>query len=230
MEKLVIHHSLSTAYHPQTDGQTEQVNQVVEQYLRMYFNYEQDNWTTCLPMAEFVYNNTVHSSIGVLPFFMCYGWNPKSHPDLPWEVGVLNPKRSEFATRREEFMTYLQEQIRHAQSQAVEQYNCKQKDIKFRVGDMVYVNWRNWKMARPSPKLDTRLAGPFPMLEQIGRRAYQLQLPVSLRVYNVFHVSMLEPTKTSSLLQCSELRATPLLPDEELEFEVEAIVRKWKHD
>nr|QBH67533.1 putative retrotransposon nucleocapsid protein [Ustilago esculenta] len=63
-EALLIKHSLSTAYHPQTDGQTERVNQVVEQYLQMYCNYEQDNWEGLLPMAEFVYNNVVHSSIG----------------------------------------------------------------------------------------------------------------------------------------------------------------------
>ncbi|CCF50883.1 hypothetical protein NDA10_001821 [Ustilago hordei] len=174
----------STAYHPQMDGQMEQVNQVVEQYLCMYCNYEQDDWVAWLPMAAFVYNNMVHSSIGVSPFFACYRWNPKSHPELPKQVGILDPKKSKFATCREDFMVYLQDQIRQAQSRVVAQYNWKQKDMEFKVGDMVYVNRKNWKMARPSPKLDTHLV---------------------------------------------ELEVTPQLTDEELEFEVEAIVRKCRH-
>ncbi|KAJ1038479.1 hypothetical protein NDA10_002389 [Ustilago hordei] len=82
-EQMGVKHSLSTAYHPQTDGQTERVNQVIEQYLRMYCNYEQDDWANLLDTAAFVYNNTVHNSIGVSPFFACYGWNPKAHPDIP---------------------------------------------------------------------------------------------------------------------------------------------------
>ncbi|KAJ1044417.1 hypothetical protein NDA10_002065 [Ustilago hordei] len=82
-EQMGVKHSLSTAYHPQTDGQTERVNQVIEQYLRMYCNYEQNDWANLLDTAAFVYNNTVHNSIGVSPFFACYGWNPKAHPDIP---------------------------------------------------------------------------------------------------------------------------------------------------
>ncbi|CCF51517.1 hypothetical protein NDA10_006902 [Ustilago hordei] len=229
MEKLVIHHSLSTAYHLQTDRQMEQVNQVVEQYLRMYCNYKQDDWVTWLPMAAFMYNNTVHSSIGVSPFFACYRWNLKLHPELLKQVGILDLKKSEFATRREEFTAYLQDQIQQAQGRAVAQYNQKRKDMEFRVGDMVYVNQKNWKTTRPSPKLDTCLVGLFPVLEHIGRWAYRLQLPTSLHIHDVFHVSMLEPKMTSSLPQHSEIEVTPPLPDEELEFEVEAIVVKRGH-
>ncbi|KAJ1028858.1 hypothetical protein NDA18_002882 [Ustilago nuda] len=92
-EQTGVKHSLSTAYHPQTDGQTERVNQVIEQYLQMYCNYEQDDWANLLDAAAFVYNNTVHNSISVSPFFACYGWNPKAHPDIPQQLGVNNPGR-----------------------------------------------------------------------------------------------------------------------------------------
>ncbi|KAJ1580238.1 hypothetical protein NDA11_001923 [Ustilago hordei] len=171
-EQMGVKHSLSTAYHPQTDGQTERVNQVIEQYLRMYCNYEQNDWANLLDTAAFVYNNTVHNSIGVSPFFACYGWNPKAHPDIPQRLGVNDPGRFEYLMDGKERCKYLQEQIREAQRRSVDQYNRKHKDIEFKVGDMVYINRRNWKTRRPTPKLDTRFAGPYPVQERVGRRAY----------------------------------------------------------
>ncbi|KAJ1571235.1 hypothetical protein NDA12_003308 [Ustilago hordei] len=165
-EQMGVKHSLSTAYHPQTDGQTERVNQVIEQYLRMYCNYEQNDWANLLDTAAFVYNNTVHNSIGVSPFFACYGWNPKAHPDIPQRLGVNDPGRFEYLMDGKEHCKYLQEQIREAQRRSVNQYNRKHKDIEFKVGDMVYINRRNWKTRRPTPKLDTRFAGPYPVQER----------------------------------------------------------------
>ncbi|KAJ1574387.1 hypothetical protein NDA15_001031 [Ustilago hordei] len=190
-EQMGVKHSLSTAYHPQTDGQTERVNQVIEQYLRMYCNYEQNDWANLLDTAAFVYNNTVHNSIGVSPFFACYGWNPKAHPDIPQRLGVNDPGRFEYLMDGKERCKYLQEQIREAQRRSVDQYNRKHKDIEFKVGDMVYINCRNWKTRRPTPKLDTRFAGPYPVQER--------------------------PTM-------------PPLPDEDLDFEVEALIDKRSHN
>ncbi|KAJ1573557.1 hypothetical protein NDA11_005543 [Ustilago hordei] len=190
-EQMGVKHSLSMAYHPQTDGQTERVNQVIEQYLRMYCNYEQDDWVNLLDTAAFVYNNTVHNSIGVSPFFACYGWNPKAHPDIPRRLGVNDPGRFEYLMDGKERCKYLQEQIREAQRRSVDQYNRKHKDIEFKVGDMVYINCRNWKTQRPTPKLDTQFAGPYPVQEQ--------------------------PT-------------IPSLPDEDLDFEVKALIDKRSHN
>ncbi|KAJ1590639.1 hypothetical protein NDA11_001400 [Ustilago hordei] len=229
-EQMGVKHSLSTAYHPQTDGQTERVNQVIEQYLRMYCNYEQNDWANLLDTAAFVYNNTVHNSIGVSPFFACYGWNPKAHPDIPQRLGVNDPGRFEYLMDGEERCKYLQEQIREAQRRSVNQYNRKHKDIEFKVGDMVYINRRNWKTRRPTPKLDTRFAGPYPVQERVGRRAYRITLPANLRVHDVFHVSMLEPARTSSLPQRAEQPTIPSLPDEDLDFEVEALIDKRSHN
>ncbi|SOV09074.1 uncharacterized protein UDID_18253 [Ustilago sp. UG-2017a] len=199
-EQMGVKHSLSTTYHPQTDGQTERVNQVVEQYLRMYCNYEQDDWASLLATAAFIYNNTVHNSIGVSPFFACYGWNPKAHPDIPQRLGVNDPDRFKYLINGKEHFKYLQEQIREAQHRTVDQYNRKHKDIEFKVGDMVYINCRNWKTRQPTPKLDTQFAGPYLIQER--------------------------PAKTSSLPHRKDQPIIPSLPDEDLDFEVEALIDK----
>ncbi|KAJ1588342.1 hypothetical protein NDA12_006445 [Ustilago hordei] len=196
----------------------------------MYCNYEQDDWANLLDTAAFVYNNMVHNSIGVSPFFACYGWNPKAHPDIPQQLGVNDPGRFEYLKDGKECCKYLQEQIREAQRRSVDQYNRKHKDIEFKVGDMVYINHRNWKTRRPTPKLDTQFAGPYPVQEWVGCRAYQITLPANLRVHDVFHVSMLEPARTSSLPQRAEQPTIPSLPDEDLDFEVEALIDKRSHN
>ncbi|KAJ1572359.1 hypothetical protein NDA11_003510 [Ustilago hordei] len=157
----------------------------------MYCNYEQNDWANLLDTAAFVYNNMVHNSIGVSPFFACYGWNPKAHPDIPQRLGVNDPGRFEYLMDGKERCKYLQEQIREAQWRSVDQYNRKHKDIEFKVGDMVYINRRNWKTWRPTPKLDTQFAGPYPVQEW--------------------------PT-------------IPSLPDEDLDFEVEALIDKHSHN
>src|SRR5882724_10176251 len=74
---LGIKANFSMAYHPETDGQTERVNQILEQYLQVYINYQQDDWVNLLPLAEFVYNNTSHSATMVTPFFANKGFHPK---------------------------------------------------------------------------------------------------------------------------------------------------------
>ncbi|KAJ1036698.1 hypothetical protein NDA10_005917 [Ustilago hordei] len=91
-----------------------------------------NDWANLLDTAAFVYNNTVHNSIGVSPFFACYGWNPKAHPDIPQRLGVNDPGRFEYLMDGKERCKYLQEQIREAQCRSVNQYNRKHKDIEFK--------------------------------------------------------------------------------------------------
>ena len=73
---MVINHCLTMAYHPQANGQTERTNQTIEHYLQHYVNYQQDDWKTYLPIAQFAYNNALHTSTGETPFFANFGYNP----------------------------------------------------------------------------------------------------------------------------------------------------------
>jgi len=86
---------MSTAFHPQTDGQTERLNQTIEAYLRSFFNHEQNNWVSLLPVAEFAYNNSVTADTGLSPFYANYGFNPNA--TNPAAVDILNPASKVYA-------------------------------------------------------------------------------------------------------------------------------------
>jgi len=109
-EILGIKGNLLTAYHPQTDGQTEHINQILEQYLQVFINYQQDDWANLLPLAKFAYNNTAHSAIQVTPFFA----NKGIHPKL--KVSLTSVASSDAYSQCADLQTlhqYLRDQIKH---------------------------------------------------------------------------------------------------------------------
>src|SRR5882724_10415231 len=112
---LGIKANLSTAYHPETNGQTKQVNQILEQYLWVYINYQQDGWVNLLPLAEFTYNNTSHSATMVTPFFANKCFHPKLEVSLE---PVVSDTAHQVATDLKELHLYLRDQV----SCAIKQY------------------------------------------------------------------------------------------------------------
>src|SRR5882724_10388898 len=111
---LGIKANLLTAYHPETDSQTEQVNQILEQYLQVYINYQQDDWVNLLPLAEFAYNNTSHSATIVTPFFTNKGFHPKLEVSLE---PVVSDAAHQVATDLKELHLYFHNQIARALKQ-----------------------------------------------------------------------------------------------------------------
>ena len=109
---LKVKSNLSTAYHPKTDGQTERVNQILETYLRIYINYQQDDWIPLLPLAEFAYNNATHTATGVSPFFANKGFNPQLDIDLDFDAD--SPEASQFADDLSHLHEHLCEQLKVA--------------------------------------------------------------------------------------------------------------------
>jgi hypothetical protein len=93
-KRLDIKLNLSTAYHPKTDGQTERLNQILEQYLRIYVDYLQDDWVFLLPLAEFAYNNAAHSATNTSPFFANKGF----HPNLEINIETVPSMEANQAT------------------------------------------------------------------------------------------------------------------------------------
>jgi hypothetical protein len=216
---LDIKANLSTAYHPETDGQTERLNQILEQYLRIYINYQQDDWASLLPLAEFAYNNSTHSATQVTPFFANKGFHPKLEVSLE---AVPSENAHQMAADLKELHEYLREQIRIT----IEQYSSATSQRRlpipnFQIGDNVWLDARNIRTKRPSKKLDHRRLGPFPLVEKISSHAYRLGLPLALqKIHPVFHTALLEPEKPSSIRNRTIDPPPPIEINDEEEYEV----------
>ena len=128
----------TSGYHPEGDGQTERANQTLEQYLCMYCNYQQDNWSDLLPLAEFAYNNAPSTTTGVSPFFVNKGYHPNItvHP----EHDLSSARAREYAVNLESLHQYLQEEMAAAQKRYQGPADARRLPAPdFKVGDQVYV-------------------------------------------------------------------------------------------
>ncbi|KAI0992280.1 hypothetical protein K3495_g15906, partial [Podosphaera aphanis] len=187
---LNIEARMSTAFHPETDGQTERFNAVMEQYLRSYVSYQQDDWVKWLPMAEFAANNHISTSTQVTPFLANYGFHPKFTIDIkpsPRSPPSLDAKS--FALRMRDLHDHIRCNIRIAQDRQEQAVNSKRTPAPcYRVGDLVFLSAKNIRSTRNSQKLDWRKLGPFPIKEVVSSHAYKLTLPKSMKIHPVFHV------------------------------------------
>jgi hypothetical protein len=134
---LRIKHLISTAYHPQTDGQTERLNSILEQYLRGYVNFSQDNWVDYIPLAEFAYNNSRQASIKSSPFRILYGIDPRVIALDLHMGGEVSREVKDRATYIKEIRETARESITKAQEQQAKQYNAKRREKTFKVGKYI---------------------------------------------------------------------------------------------
>ena len=203
-KRLGIQAKLSTAYHPQTDGQSERSNQDLERHLRTYCSYMQDDWVKWLPITEFADNDATSSSTGVTPFFANKGFNPRMSfsPDTTDYDSTrkrLDAARAEdISERMQNVLAFIRQNTAIAQVSMANQTNRHRKDVTFEVGDQVFLSNKNYKTDRPCQKLDSKKWGPFPVTELIGS-SYRLRLPSTMRIHNVFHACHLTLAPTNPL-------------------------------
>jgi len=191
---LGIRTSFSTAWHPQTDGQTERVNQELDQFLRLFVNKRQDDWYDLLPIAEFQHNNHVHSATQQPPFLLDTGRIPHMGFELRQDPSSLETV-NEFTKRMESATKEAKAAIRKAQEDMTRYYNRRRSPAPvFKPEDWVYLDASDIRTTCPSPKLSHRRLGPFEIECQVGPLAYRLKLPHGLRqlhlVFNVVKLSI----------------------------------------
>ncbi|RVW70732.1 Transposon Ty3-G Gag-Pol polyprotein [Vitis vinifera] len=186
--------SFSTAFHPQTDGQSERVIQVLEDLLRACILDLQGNWDNHLPLVEFAYNNSFQASIGMAPFEALY--DRKCRSPICWnDVGERKLLGPELVQLTVEKVALIKERLKAAQSRHKSYADNRRQDLEFEVGDHVFLKVSPMKSVMRfgrKGKLSPRFVGSFEILERVGTLAYKVALPPSLsKIHNVFHVSTL---------------------------------------
>jgi transposase InsO family protein len=223
---LGIKLATSTAYHPQTDGQTERVNQEMEQFLRIFTNQRQDDWDELLPMGEFAYNNHVHASSQQTPFMVDTGRHPRMgfEPHQPRSQIV---EVTEFADRMAKGVEEARAALAKAKDEYAMYYNRRRTPApKFAPGDRVWLDSTDIHTDRPSAKLADRQLGPYPVERCVGRDTYRLTLPYSMRrLHPVFSIVKLNPAPPDPFPgRRTVAPPDPVLIDGETEYDVEAIL------
>jgi transposase InsO family protein len=187
---------LSTAYHKQTDGQTEIMNRYIDQRLRPFVNYYQDNWSELIPLMDRAQMTLPHSSIGMAPYRLKFGVDPRTSWD--WNTPkALTPLEKlnyhealELANRMHNAWKLAKENLEKAQDRMSKSTNRHRRPIDWEVNDLVYLATKNLKNHQPSRKLAKQWTGPFRILERIGH-AYRLELPEGSRIHDVFSPDVL---------------------------------------
>ena len=224
---LGIQTKLFIAYHPQTNGQIERVNQKLEQYLRVFINHRQEQQPDQLETTEFAYNNKIHSAIKVSPFEANYSQNPR--------IGFKGRRKRKYKAA-ERFM----ERIKRIQEKAKAVLSKVQKKIKrfadrkqskgkeYKVRDLVLLSTKDlkWQMKRKrSEKLTECFVGPYKVKEIVSSNAIELELPSSIKIYSVVNISQVHLYK-SQIEGQKRIPPKLVIIEEEEEFKVERILNK----
>lgn len=190
--------AMSSAYHPQSDGQTEAVNKCVEMFLRCFTADNPKSWYKALNWAEYWYNSSFHTSIGMTPFKALYGRDPP----MVVQYKPSSNEPPELQTQlllRDKILADLKNNLQRAQQNMKATTDRKRTDVKYELGDLVLVKLQPYRQnsaaLRKHQKLGMRYFGPFPIIAKVGQVAYKLQLPNTAKIHHTFHVSQLKKFK-----------------------------------
>ena len=219
---------LLTAYHSQTDGQMERINQEIGTFLQHYVNYQQDNWMDWLATAEFQYNNKKHAATGRTPFKLNFGrhlWKDNLM------VQTKIPQVEEFLIGIQKSWKQATKTMEEAQKKMKKQFDKKRCNFQgLKVGNNMWLENKNIHLNRPSKKLDNKRYGLFKISKDIGSEAFQLELLEGWTIHNVFNKDLLtQCVKPKFKGQHKKLAPLPMIINEEEEYKVEEVRKHRKH-
>lgn len=216
---------MSTAYHPQSDGQTERVNQCLETYLRCFTHACPRQWSKWLALAEYWYNTSTHSSLGKSPFRVLYGREPRQLGLSDLDVQPVSDVQ-EWLDERRVMLDLLKQHLSRAQQRMKVQADKKRSERSFQIGDSVFLKLQPYVQMsvarRSNNKLSFKFYGPYSILQRVGAVAYKLQLPPESRIHPVFHVSQLKRARPQPT------KVMPKLPDVDSILQVPVMIQEFR--
>ena len=210
----------TSGYHLEANGQTKCTNQTLEQFLRIYCNYQQLDWLQLLPLAEFVYNNTPSSTTGVFPFYANKGYYPKIELQVENDAQITEVDSS--VTDLRLVHNDLKETIKDTQYRYQIPVDKRRTPApKIKVSNHIFILNRFIKSTQPTKKLLEKYLGPFKVIGKPGTHLYLIKLPNHLyAIYPVFHILQIEPLPLSNIPNCVNPPPPPIEIDGNLEFEI----------
>jgi hypothetical protein len=188
---LGIKTSISTAYHPQSNGQTEQINQEVEAYIRHFVSHRQDNWSDLLATVEFALNNRRQLATDLSHFELNYGFSP--HMDITTS-SIKTLGAENYITNLKDVQEDTKAALTLTAKRMKQFYDRKASEIpKYTIGEKAWLSTKNLKVRQPAKKFSAEWTGPYKVLELVGERAVRLKIPHSWSIHDVFHVLLLKP-------------------------------------
>ena len=199
--------------------------------MRAYVGRRQNDWDEGLGMIEYAYNNSVHSSSGYSPFYLCYGRHPLSPVQLLSQVESKNVAADAFLRQLEEDVTHALENLKRAQDRQKRYADRRRRDMELQVGDEVLLSTRNLPIqgaAGGSSKLGPLYCGPFKILEKYIA-AYKLDLPPHMKIHPVFHVSQLKLYRKPEAAERTYTKPEPIMSvSGEPKYEINEIINHRK--
>ena len=215
--QLEIKQNMSSAYHPQTDRQSERTNQTVETILRIFCNHQQDNWADWLKVAQYMINSHPSSTTKKPPYELWMGFIPRTHqPTRVGNVPAIEERKSQLLEARKS----AQEAISKAQS-------LWSKDPRFQrycMDQKVWLEGTHLRTTHPTTKLRAKRFGPFKITEVLSAVTYRLDLPPTWKIHNAFHAAVLHPYKETELHGPNFTEAPPDLVEGHEEWEVDNVL------